>query len=230
MEDEEERLFSIIDEEDLEQKEFARRDYEGLTEAQQRVLKRHRSQYAKDLNEARNLRSASNIKKTLVDNGWEGINTNTNISGGGISTDINVETIANKLDNYDTLSRRHANKFRDEAIKQANASKKIMRESIEKGLYDDEVRSVEKASKRLKNIKTKKTAEEAAKKATENTAKTTTQQASKTAAKETAEEVVKKGSRLGKGGKIALGLTGAAALGYGAKKAYDHYKNKKNKK
>ena len=44
MEDEEERLFSIVDEE---QREFARRDYEGLTEAQQRDLRTRRNELAK---------------------------------------------------------------------------------------------------------------------------------------------------------------------------------------
>ena len=45
LEDEEEKLFSVIDNE--EQREFARRDYEGLTEAQQRVLKIKRDELAK---------------------------------------------------------------------------------------------------------------------------------------------------------------------------------------
>lgn len=156
LEDEEERLFSLVDDEDLEQREFARRDYEGLTEAQQRVLKRHRSEYAKSLNKYRNKRSAKNIKKILEDRGWNNIQANDVVEGGGVKSTIKASVSANSLDNYDTLSRRTSNNIRNEALNASSNAKKIMRDELERGIYDDEVKSVEKASERLKNMKANK--------------------------------------------------------------------------
>lgn len=57
LEDAEERLYSI-NEEDLEQKEFARADYEGLTDAEKLAYKTERSNIAKDL-----LQKRKNINK-----------------------------------------------------------------------------------------------------------------------------------------------------------------------
>lgn len=156
LEDEEERLFSLVDDEDLEQREFARKDYEGLTEAQQRVLKRHRSEYAKSLNKLRNERSAKNIKKILEDRGWNNIQTSNVVKGGGIKSTIKASVDGNSLDNYDTLSRRTSNNIRNEALNASSNAKKIMRDELERGIYDDEVKSVEKASERLKNMKANK--------------------------------------------------------------------------
>lgn len=182
-----------------EQREFARRDYEGLTEAQQRVLKRRRSKYARDLNRMRNDRSAENIKKILQDNGWNNIQTTDVVEGGGIKSTLKTNTGSNSLDNYDTVSRRASNNIRKEALEQSSKAKKIMRDGLERGWYDDEVKSVERAQERLKNMKANK------------------------AAREAAEKVAKKGFKLGKGGKIALGA-GAALVG--GTLAYKHYKNK----
>lgn len=215
MEDEEERLFSIVDEE---QREFARRDYEGLTEAQQRVLKRHRSEYARDLNRMRNDRSAENIKKILQDNGWNNIQTTDVVEGAGIKSTLKANIGSNGLDNYDTVSRRASNTIRKGALEQSSNAKKIMRDELERGLYDDEVKSVERAQERLKNMKANKAAREAA----EEAAKKAIPQ------KVTVEKVAKKGFKLGKGGKIALGAALVGGTAYGAKKLYDRNKKKKN--
>lgn len=215
MEDEEERLFSIVDEE---QREFARRDYEGLTEAQQRVLKRHRSEYARDLNRMRNDRSAENIKKILQDNGWNNIQTTDVVEGAGIKSTLKANIGSNGLDNYDTVSRRASNTIRKGALEQSSKAKKIMRDELERGLYDDEVKSVERAQERLKNMKANKAAREAA----EEAAKKAIPQ------KVTVEKVAKKGFKLGKGGKIALGAALVGGTAYGAKKLYDRNKKKKN--
>lgn len=224
LEDEEERLFSLVDDEDLEQREFARKDYEGLTEAQQRVLKRHRSEYARSLNKLRNERSAKNIKKILEDNrGWNNIQTSNVVEGGGVKSTIRADVSANSLDNYDTLSRRTSNTIKNEALKASSDAKKIMRDELERGIYDDEVKSVEKASERLKNMKANKASKKAAKKVA-NTAKT----APSRVAEETAEKVTKRSLKLGKGGKIALGTAAGLGALYGAKKLYD--RNKKDKK
>lgn len=223
LEDEEERLFSLVDDEDLEQKEFARKDYEGLTEAQQRVLKRHRSEYARSLNKLRNERSAKNIKKILEDRGWNNIQTSNVVEGGGVKSTIGADVSANSLDNYDTLSRRTSNTIRNEALKTSSDAKKIMRDELERGIYDDEVKSVEKASERLKNMKDNKASKKAAEKVA-GTAKT----APSRVAEEAAEKVTKRSLKLGKGGKIALGTAAGLGALYGAKKLYD--KNKKDNK
>ena len=216
MEDEEERLFSIVDEE---QREFARRDYEGLTEAQQRVLKKHRSEYARDLNRIRNNRSAKNIKKILQDNGWDNIQTTDVVEGGGIKSTLKADTGSNGLDNYDTVSRRASNNIRKEALEQSSNAKKIMRDELERGLYDDEVKSVERAQERLKNMKANK-----ANKATREAVEKATREA--IPQKVTVEKVAKKGFKLGKGGKIALGAALVGGTAYGAKKLYDRKKKK----
>ena len=57
LEDAEERLYSI-NEEDPEQKDFARADYEGLTDAEKLAYKTERSNIAKDL-----LQKRKNINK-----------------------------------------------------------------------------------------------------------------------------------------------------------------------
>ena len=64
MEDEEERLFSIVDEE---QREFARRDYEGLTEAQQRDLRTRRNELAKEFNKRRHIYNDEDFLEDLND-------------------------------------------------------------------------------------------------------------------------------------------------------------------
>lgn len=223
LEDEEERLFSILDEEDLEQKEFARRDYEGLTEAQQRVLKRHRSEYAKSLNSARNKITASGTKKVLADGGYNSVTSTSKVSGGGVISNIRAKDIAGDLDNYDTLSKRHAGNFRNAALKESENAKRLMRENIERGLHDDEVKSVERASERLKNIKANKAAREAAEKAA------TKSTVPEKITEETAEKLSKKGFKLGKAGKIALGTAAVLGTAYGAKKLYDKNKKREEK-
>lgn len=70
--------------------------------------------------------------------------------------------------------------------------------------------------------------EQAAREAAEKAAKTTSKEVANTVAKETGENLAKKGFKLGKGGKIALGTAAGLGALYGAKKLYD--KNKKDKK
>lgn len=112
------------------QREFARRDYEGLDEAQKEILKRRRSEYAKDLNRSRNQFTLNKTKKLLEDNGWTGVETNGTIKGGGVVSTIKVIDDASNLDNFDTLSKRHVNNIRKYQLESANDAKKIMRENV----------------------------------------------------------------------------------------------------
>lgn len=70
--------------------------------------------------------------------------------------------------------------------------------------------------------------EQAAREAAEKATKTTSKEVANTVAKETGENLAKKGFKLGKGGKIALGTAAGLGALYGAKKLYD--KNKKDNK
>ena len=108
------------------------------------------------MNKYRNKRSAKNIKKILEDRGWNNIQANDVVEGGGVKSTIKASVSANSLDNYDTLSRRTSNNIRNEALNASSNAKKIMGDELERGIYDDEVKSVEKASERLKNMKANK--------------------------------------------------------------------------
>lgn len=70
--------------------------------------------------------------------------------------------------------------------------------------------------------------EQATREAAEKATKTTSKEVANTVAKETGENLAKKGFKLGKGGKIALGTAAGLGALYGAKKLYD--KNKKDNK
>ena len=158
LENEAEKLFSIIEE--PEEREFARKDYEGLSEEGQKALKAKRSEIAKELAQKRN--SANKVY------------------GYRVGAD---EALQEKY------ARRRVNEY-NSAINSAKNKAQKARVDIGKDLGN-----------KTKNLP-----------AVVNNS--------------LPEKVAKKGLKLGKGGMITLGLTGAAALGYGAKKAYDHYKNK----
>lgn len=123
-----------------EERLFARRDYEGLSDAQKRVLKRHRSEYAKSLNEQRNKTNVRDIKELLSNNGHDSATTKGTIRGGGVRTTIDVKSVAGPLDNYDTLSKRHIRNVRTEQIKQVKKAGDIMRQKILDGEYNDKVK------------------------------------------------------------------------------------------
>lgn len=125
LEDAEERIFSLNEE-----KLFARRDYEGLDDVQKEVLKRKRSEYAKDLRRSRNKFNLKNTKDLLEKNGWSGVETNATIKGGGVKSTIYVPDEANKLDNYDSLAKRHVGNIRKEQLKEAEKAGKIMRDQV----------------------------------------------------------------------------------------------------
>ena len=125
LEDAEERIFSLNEE-----KLFARRDYEGLDDVQKEVLKRKRSEYAKDLRRSRNKFNLKDTKDLLEKNGWNGVETNGTIKGGGVKSTIYVSDKANKLDNYDTLTKRHVGNIRKEQLKSAEEAGKIMRDQV----------------------------------------------------------------------------------------------------
>lgn len=221
LEDAEERIFSINEEDEAEEREFARKDYEGLTEAQKRVLKKHRSEYAKNLNEQRNIFNIRDTKKVLTDNGYNTLRSEGVVHGGGVKTSIEVKDTAGSLDNYDTLSKRHVKNIRSQQLEQAKKAGDIMRQEILDGVHDDKIKKVEEAQKRLSNYQSKKAAEKV--KETPNLPANITKKE-----KDLIETTSKKSFKLGKKGKVALGIAGGTALAagalYGAKKFYDKKK------
>lgn len=218
LENAEERVFSVIE---GEEREFARKDYEGLTEAQKRVLKKHRSEYAKSLNEQRNIFNIRDTKKVLTDNGYNTLRSKGEVRGGGVKTSIEVKDTAGSLDNYDTLSKRHVKNIRSQQLEQAKKAGDIMRQEILDGVHDDKVKKVEEAQKRLSNYQSKKAAEKV--KETPNLPANVTK-------KNTVKDISKRSFKLGKKGKVALGIAGGTALAagalYGAKKLRDKKENK----
>lgn len=233
MENEEEKLFSVIE---LEQREFGNKENKAKT-------RKWRMQQGKEILEKERGAKFQGVlaEKTrrAIDSDFYNTNTgNLDVDFKNIDKNSNIKSQQNKLlETARDRSYEGDSRFRRVQQRQQRGVKKIRGAKVEpeyNPLRDKGTRirqlSPQHQEQLFRNREARRLAAEgAAKKATENTTKTTIQQATKTAAKETAEEVVKKGSRLGKGGKIALGLTGAAALGYGVKKAYDHYKNKNKK-
>lgn len=139
----EERLFSTTDinlEDSFfnlnEEKLFARRDYEGLDDAQKEVLKRKRSQLAKDLNRSRNLLSKENIQ-TMLNNSSDGkLLTNDVIKAGGLASGFSVETGAGKnlaeelAHSFENQSKFHTKIVRKNQLKAAEDLKNDLRKKF----------------------------------------------------------------------------------------------------
>lgn len=131
LEDVEERIFSLNKE-----KLFARRDYEGLDDAQKEVLKRKRSQLAKDLNRSRNLLSKENIQ-TMLNNSSDGkLRTDDVIKAGGLASGFSVETGAGKklaeelAHSFENQSKFHTKIVRKNQLKAAEDLKNDLREKV----------------------------------------------------------------------------------------------------
>lgn len=163
LENEEERLFSLVeDDEDLEQKEFARRDYEGLSKQNADILRQERSKIAESLSQSRK----------------------------GIKRQIDPMIQSSESISEKTKYIRGKNNAFSGAIDDANKRASEIRSKLLKS------QEIKKPSKYL---------------ATTN---------------EVSQELSKKGFKLGKGGKIALGTAAVLGTAYGAKKLYDRKKKK----
>lgn len=141
----EERLYSVLlDDTEIElfsefQKEYARKDYEGLDQKGKKALKQRRDSYAKALRENyRKTQAGINklgeeFKSQDRTNGIYGlasnkeINTKLTTSGGGVETNTRVHTRKGFLDSTDSFVKQHKKGVTDYMLKGSSGAKDIMR-------------------------------------------------------------------------------------------------------
>ena len=213
MEDEEERLFSIVDEE---QREFARRDYEGLTEAQQRDLRTRRNELAKEFNKRRHIYNDEDFLEDLNDS----------------KNRFLERKKAGKSSKYNSIEdviKSNERRERESLIQRLKGKKQLAYDTIKHNYSYGEYGPSGPSKKSIKNVPDilNKNSNENGKVVKEviNESKNVVP---KKISKETAKEVSKKGFKLGKAGKIALGAALVGGTAYGTKKLYDRNKKKKD--
>ena len=205
---EEERLYSVLmSEEELSlfseiQREFAFKDYEGLSEAQAKALKAKRSEYAKEL-----LKSHRQTQKGITEaanrygENLGSISTESTIKGGGVKSNFTTETIRGSKDSAASAIKLHRGEVIKGHLDQSGNAKKIMREAVEK--------EVSSGGPKWKRPVKELTLQQVAEKATPT-------------------KKIKKLGFLSRNKKaLAIGGVSAAALaglGYGAKKLHDKKK------
>lgn len=221
LEDAEERIFSLNEE-----KLFAKKDYEGLDDVQKEVLKRKRSEYAKNLNKSRNDITLKGTRDLLESKGWNNIETNSTIVGGGVRSKIRTVDNANNLDNYDTLAKRHVRNFREQQLKVADDASKIMKDQV----INDHNGEVTKAKVDKKYQSTKGIKEVAGKPKPEGVkpGRELVKLDNTSKVKVNKEKLSKRVAEWAKKNKKGLAIATVASLGTGA--AAMAYKNKKKNK
>ena len=242
----------------IRQKEFANRDYEGLSEMQKDVLRKKRSDYAKALrNKIHEIdKNTSDIRQS-----WDSVNSKGHVTGGGVKSHYEFKTAqgnsrADFLKNYKNNARRalldssqSAKEVMKEDVKNlpidnsSNARFKHLEREIDKKLHNDplltkpfkdrvESYKIDKQFKKIQEERAKrkeeKAAKEAAKKASKESIAKHEAKAAELRAKKEAAEKLK--GNLKKGGIGALAIGGTVAAGYGAKKLYDKKKSKESEK
>lgn len=146
--DQENYLFSVIlDEEELslfsefEERIFARRDYEGLSEAQKTVLRKNRSEYAKQLHDSYR-KNQSDISRMNQGVG-EGIRTTGEIHGGHVKSNYaSVSTRGSDLSAKE-FNKFHQNSVTNQMLDGSKKAKDLMREHV----LNDTFGEVSKAQK-----------------------------------------------------------------------------------
>ena len=260
IEDPEENLYSVLlDDTEIElvsefQKEYARKDYEGLDQEGKKALKKRRDSYAKALKE--------NYRKTQKDinklgeefkskdrtNGIYGlasnkeINTKLTTSGGGVKTNTQVHTRKGFLDSTDSFVKQHKKGVTDYMLKGSSEAKDIMRnEELAKSRdraklgqivgdrrkrSKDSSRKIEEAALKENGIsKELKQRTEAYKiKKAEKAAERAAQSQASIAKHAEKAKELKNLKNKRIVGKTALGAAAGIGLAYGGKKLYDHYK------
>lgn len=139
----EEKLYSVLlDEEELYlfsefQKEYARRDYEGLTNSEKEILRKKRGSYAKSLK-----KTYDDLKKGSNELDYGSFNSATftgNFSGGGVRTRIKVETPkAGKK--AEAFQKAHNSAVTNALLGESKKAKEIMRNESFKPNHDRNVR------------------------------------------------------------------------------------------
>ena len=221
----------------IRQKEFARRDYEGLNEVEKKILKDKRSGYAKGLRKAYRS-SMDGISK--LDPYSEGMKSTLNIKGGGIASNVEQTTSRGVFD-IGPITKLHKDGVRNTLMyKTLPEAKQLLRENsigeAKQIAESGNKRGKEAAAKkdfqirqensklrnefrdRVKDYKEKKRAAESKASIAKHEAKAAELRAKKVAG----QKLVK---NLKTAGKVGIGVAGAAGIGYGIKKAVD--KNKK---
>ena len=206
----------------IRQKEFARRDYEGLDEISKANLRRERSELAQELNKSRHL-----YNKSL------------NRSLGNLKTATDIHRASYNIENlgpsfYNDVGAAHGKEVR-QMVGDLMTSKSS--EAIKGDIYRDrrsrynnvlqDIKNDSDMSRRdeLKRTKAREEAarsEEAARRAKESKESIARHEAK--AAELRAKK--KTGEMLKKGGKAALVTGGVVAAGYGAKKLYNKINQK----
>ena len=242
-EDENEKLYSVLMTEDEValfsefQKEFARRDYEGLSNKGKENLAKRRSEYAKELKAAhsKSMNDISRIDPSKVDN----LHTRGSFSGGGVRS--GYDAITTKGISYDeNFKQLHKNNVNNQLLGASSKAKKIMRDEVmtpemsnnisegilaknrgdkKKFIRDSKLKESDAIAK--KNFQDRVVAYKQS-----NRLKRSQESIAKHAEK--AKELKNlKNKRIVS--KTVLGAAAGIGLAYGGKKLYDHYKKKNDK-
>lgn len=213
----------------IRQKEFARRDYEGLDEISKANLRKERSELAKELNESRN-RYNKYLNRKLG---------NLKTATGIVENDAASKILLQGQSFYNDIGAAHGGEVRQMVNQMMGGNdpeflkKNIYRDRNTQ--YNEELRNIKADSYSSRKDELKRT------KAREDAARIEREEAARRAAKsqesiarheaKAAELRAKKqtGKMLKRGG-IALATAGVLAAGYGAKKLYDRNKEKENQK
>ena len=226
----EERLFSVnevLDEEtylerlysEEEQREFARRDYEGLNEAGKEALRKRRDDYAKQLktNYRNTMKGIDNVVKPDTNI----LNTNLETAGGGVKTTARIRTRKGTADSVGKFVKLHKDTTTNEMLKGSASDKDIMRKETLANSSYVAPKKVAKDGSKLIGYEAGSYKQELQKaKAKANLPAVTN--AAKSGSKAVTKNSGKLLKRAGIGGAAVLGTAG---LAYAGKKLYD--KNKK---
>ena len=130
VEDPEENLYSVLlDDTEIElfsefQKEYARKDYEGLTNSEKEILRKKRGSYAKSLK-----KTYDKLKKGSNELDYGSFNTaeaTGDFSGGGVRTRIEVKTPKNGR-KAEAFQRAHDSAVTNALLEESKKAKEIMR-------------------------------------------------------------------------------------------------------
>lgn len=213
-----------------EQREFARRDYEGLNEAGKEALRQRRSEYAKQLktNYRNTMKGIDNVVKPDTNI----LNTNLETAGGGVRTTARIRTRKGTADSVGEFVKVHKNTTTNEMLKGSAAAKDIMRkETLANSSYVAPKKNIMRKKTLVDSlyVPKKRMANSAAEEGTKQVMSNTNLPAVTNATKSGSKVVTKNSGKLLKRAGIgALAVGGAAGLAYAGKKLYDKKKQGNN--
>ena len=213
-----------------EQREFARRDYEGLNEAGKEALRQRRSEYAKQLktNYRNTMKGIDNVVKPDTNI----LNTNLETAGGGVKTTARIRTRKGTADSVGKFVKLHKDTTTNEMLKGSAAAKDIMRkETLANSSYVAPKKNIMRKKTLVDSlyVPKKRMANSAAEEGTKQVMSNTNLPAVTNTTKGGSKLVTKNSGKLLKRAGIgALAVGGTAGLAYGAKKLYDKKKKQGN--